>query len=234
MTSDLAPRHALVFGARGLIGSAVCQRLQDDGFSVIRASTQGGKAGYVCINGNQEHDASEVRGLPVFDAVVWAQGLNINDDVASVELRTFKDVIDANLIYVISTLQTLLLEEKISQNARLVVVSSIWETIARPNKFSYTISKAAVGGLVRAAAADLADRNISINGVLPGVIESPMTLSVLSAQQLETIKSNTLHKRLCGPRDVAHVISFLCSEDASGMTGQSLVVDLGFISTRKI
>jgi NAD(P)-dependent dehydrogenase (short-subunit alcohol dehydrogenase family) len=114
-----------------------------------------------------------------------------------------------------------------------VVISSIWQQLARPDKFSYTVTKAAVGGLVRAAAMDLAPRGIRVNAVLPGVVDTPMTRSMLTDDQLRAVGDATGHGRLISAAEVADAVASLLSP-ASGVTGQSLLVDLGFSFGRSL
>jgi len=113
-----------------------------------------------------------------------------------------------------------------------VVLSSIWQTLARANKFSYTVSKAAIGGLVRAASVDLAPRGILINAVLPSVIDTPMTRSMLSPEQVDFVASQTGFGRLATADDVAAQVAWLATDANTGTTGQSIGVDLGFSHAR--
>ena len=111
-------------------------------------------------------------------------------------------------------------------------ICSIWESVARPGKFSYTVSKAAVGGLVRAAAADLAADGHRVNAVLPGVTDTPMTRAMLDADQLAAVTGGTGFDKLVSLDEVAATIAWLCSAQSSGISGQSLTVDLGFSNVR--
>jgi 3-oxoacyl-[acyl-carrier protein] reductase len=234
LTRATSTPHALVLGATGLVGDHVCQRLADEGFSVTKSSSRRHENGAVWLTGNQNDDRKSVQSLPLLDAVVWAQGTNSNDNISNVDVTHLRTVLDTNLVFVVATLQALLVEEKIRDGARMVVISSIWEQIARSNKLSYTISKAGLGGLVRAAAADLASKNIKINAVLPGVLDGPMTRSVLTSDQLQSIRNSTNFCRLPTPQEVASVVAFLCSSENSSITGQSITVDLGFSFLREI
>ena len=218
---------ALVLGARGAIGAAIADTLAADGFEVLRAGREGELA--VTIE-----DPSALDALPSLDAVVWAQGLNVNDTAETVGAEDLGRVLEGNVTYVAVTLQRLLAAGRIADGARLVVLSSIWEQIARPGKFSYTISKAAIGGLVRAASADLAARGILVNAVLPGVTDTPMTRAMLSPEQAATVEAQTDFGRLVALEDVAGLVAQLCSPRLTGVTGQSITVDLGFSHTRRL
>jgi NAD(P)-dependent dehydrogenase (short-subunit alcohol dehydrogenase family) len=143
-------------------------------------------------------------------------------------------MLDVNVVLVARQLQGLLAAGRLRDGGAVVVLSSIWEQIARPGKFSYAVSKAAVGGLVRAAAADLAPRGIRVNAVLPGVVDTAMTRAMLSPGQVAAVEGATGAGRMVLPEDVATVVSFLTGPAAAGMTGQSVVVDLGFTVVRPL
>jgi NAD(P)-dependent dehydrogenase (short-subunit alcohol dehydrogenase family) len=224
-TSD---RTALVVGGYGMLGTAIAELLAADGWTVLRSSRQP----------RPEHDsvvldALTIPELPVLDAVCWAQGANVNDAADSFTDDDLGRLLDANVVVPARQLRDLVRAGRLRDGGSVVLISSIWEQVARAGKFSYTISKAAVGGLVRAAALDLADRGIRVNGVLPGVVDSPMTRSMLSPAQLEQVAEASGHNRLVTAAEVANVVVALCAA-GSGVTGQSLLVDLGFTVARRI
>jgi NAD(P)-dependent dehydrogenase (short-subunit alcohol dehydrogenase family) len=136
--------------------------------------------------------------------------------------------------FVVSTLGSLLKHEKIESGARLCVVSSIWQEAARDNKLSYMVSKSAISGLIKSVAIDLAGRNILVNAVLPGVLDSPMTRRMLDADQIARVEGRTGFGRLISPTEVAKAILFLCSAQNLCITGQSIVADLGFTNVRQV
>jgi NAD(P)-dependent dehydrogenase (short-subunit alcohol dehydrogenase family) len=111
--------------------------------------------------------------------------------------------------------------------ARMVVVSSIWQERARGDKLSYMVTKAAVGGLVRSASVDLGWEGHLVNAVLPGVLDTPMTRTNLSDEQITVVTGKTTLGRLPDLGTVAETICFLCSRDNRSISGQSVVVDLG-------
>ncbi|MBU4335795.1 MAG: SDR family oxidoreductase, partial [Actinobacteria bacterium] len=172
--------------------------------------------------------------LPELDTVVWAHGINVNDAVDTMAVDDLERMLDVNVVLVARQLQGLLAAGRLRDGGSVVVLSSIWEQIARPGKFSYAVSKAAVGGLVRAAAADLAPRGIRVNAVLPGVVDTAMTRAMLSPGQVAAVEGATGSGRMVLPEDVANVVSSLTGPAAAGMTGQSVVVDLGFTVVRPL
>jgi NAD(P)-dependent dehydrogenase (short-subunit alcohol dehydrogenase family) len=226
--------QALVFGGTGAIGSAVTDGLRAAGFVVASTGRQGGD-GILAVDPMEDPASlAALDGVPALDAVVWAQGANVNDSAQDVQASTYGEIMAANVTYVVVTLGDLLRAERLAMPARMVVISSIWEQVARPGKFSYTVSKAALGGLVRAAAADLAPDGHLINAVGPGVTDTAMTRAMLSEAQVERMEGQTGFGRLTALGDVAAMVVHLCSEANSGVTGQSIAVDLGFASGRRL
>ena len=163
-----------------------------------------------------------------FDAVCWAQGANMTDSVFDVDADSHMALYRANCLFVLQTLRLLLDRDLLARAARLVVISSIWQNIARQNKLSYIMTKAAVGGLVRSASVDLATRGMLINAVLPSAVDTPMTRANLNAAQIGKLAAGTQFERLVSLDDVVAAIQFLCSDGNTGVTGQSIPVDLGF------
>ncbi|WP_149202566.1 SDR family NAD(P)-dependent oxidoreductase [Actinotalea subterranea] len=219
-----SPR-ALVIGGFGALGTSIAAQLAADGSDVLRSSRtpRPGSPGAVILPAD-----GSVTGLPTLHAVVWAQGMNVNDSIATFSDRDLSQILEANVALVARQMRSLIEAERLITGARLVVVSSIWANAARPGKFTYTVSKAAISGLVRAAALDLAGRGVLVNAVLPGPVDTPMTRAMLSARQIEEFERSTGHHRLIRPEAVATLVSYLCSPLNTGVSGQSLVVDLGY------
>lgn len=228
MTGDeTSTRTALVVGGFGALGAAVATTLESDGCTVLRSSRAPRSGGVVL-------DDAGVAALPVLDAVVWAHGVNVNDRADDHDSMDLARILDVNVSVIAAQLQAMATSGRLAAGARVVIISSIWQDLARAGKFSYTVSKAAVGGLVRAAALDLAPRGILVNGVLPGVVDTPMTRQMLSAEQIATVEDATPGGRMVTPQDVAAVVGFLVSVRNTGLSGQSVVVDLGYSVGRSL
>lgn len=169
-----------------------------------------------------------LRGESPFDAVCWAQGANIADSLLAFDLDRHLALYNANCLSVMLSLASLLKNDLLrSDGARLAVMSSIWQERARKDKLSYIVTKAAIGGLIRSASVDLGARGHLINGVLPGVLDTPMTAANLSAEEIATVSGKTSLGRLPDLATLAETILFLCSRANNAVTGQSIAVDLG-------
>lgn len=93
---------------------------------------------------------------------------------------------------------------------------------------NYAASKAALLGLTRAAAVELGPANVNVNAVAPGFIKTER-MAMLPGEVIERARKSSVLGRVADPEDIAHVVSFLCSEGARHITGQTIVVDGGLV-----
>jgi len=221
--------RAIVFGGTGALGSAIVERLRADGWSVDVAGRRIGDGISIDLS-----DPEWTSGLDPYSAVVWAQGTNVTAGVLEADSGQMHQLYDANVVFVTETLRQLVAGGLLASLSRGVVLSSVWQITARSNKVAYVASKAALGGLIPAIAIDLAAAGFAINGVLPGVIDTPMTRSNLSAEQLAHVQSETLGGTLATPQDVASAVSWLVDPRAAGINGQWIAVDNGWSAARSV
>jgi 3-oxoacyl-[acyl-carrier protein] reductase len=111
---------------------------------------------------------------------------------------------------------------------KIINISSVVGIIGNAGQANYVASKAGVIGLTKSNAKELASRNINVNCIAPGFIETDMT-GKLTDQQKETILTNVPIKRLGKPEDVAKAVLFLSSSDSDYLTGQVITVDGGMV-----
>jgi 3-oxoacyl-[acyl-carrier protein] reductase len=228
----------LLFGASGAIGSAIGSIFRARGWNVVNVSRNQPRAKqpdneYLFVDPfDATYDPAIFDRCGPYDAIVWAQGKNLNDSVYSVSVNDNLDMYRANCLFIAITLKDLLERHLLAAGARLCVISSIWQSLARQNKLSYCMTKAALQGLVTSAAADLGKDGYFINAILPGALDTPMTRQNLSPAQLERLQSATLFNRLPTLEDVGTLAYFLCSEANTGITGQFIAADLGFSHVR--
>jgi 3-oxoacyl-[acyl-carrier protein] reductase len=232
----------LLFGGSGSIGAAVHARFLKEGWQVTVVSrSERRERGYVRwdpservpASGNPDGIHSTVAEGP-FDAVCWAQGMNCTDSVVSYDQDLHEAMYKANVLYVLNSMHTLLARNLLRAPARLCVISSIWQGIARQSKLSYCVTKSALQGLVLSAAVDLAQEGHVINAVLPGVIDTPMTRANLKPEQVRGVEEATFFGRLPTLEEVASCVYTLCGSDMTAVTGQFINVDLGYSRVRVI
>jgi 3-oxoacyl-[acyl-carrier protein] reductase len=226
--------QVLVFGATGSIGNAICQKFIELGYKVT-AITRNNPSDikednmtWIKWDLADKFDAFITNSNRKFNAIVWAQGLNFNDNIYNVDISNHLKLYQANILYIIESLNALLQFNLIEKNSKLCIVSSIWQELGKPNKLSYMITKSALKGLVQSLMIDLAHKGILVNAVLPGALDTPMTHANLNLDQIESIKKITPINKLIDVNLLSNLIAQLCAESNTGITGQFINVDGGF------
>ena len=226
-------KTVLIFGANGSIGNYIFTQFNNETekYTVIGTTSNSNKTNknILFVTNDILENLLLVENI---DIVVWCQGYNYNDNIENFNKNKFQTIMDANVCFVLTTLNFLIMNNKLKNNGKMVIISSIWENFSRENKLSYSISKAALAGLVKNVAFDLSKKNILINNVLPGVIDNEMSQKTLTENELNYIKNYMNFERLITLDDVYKTVEFLVIKN-TGITGQSINVDLGFTNLRK-
>ena len=220
--------RVLVFGGSGTIGSAISEELSTNGIIVTSVSNKSTSTDIQTING---FDSLLNLGVK-FDGCVWAQGINSNDTLLDSE--NFQGTLHANVMYIVESMRFLMQHDLLASDSSLVIVSSVWQQLTRKNKFSYSVSKAALEGLVNSVMADFSNTGLRINSVLPGVVDSKMTRENLTDSQIRKIEMETPTLTLVTTQELARVVAWLLSSDSRGVNGQFINVDNGWSHVRTI
>ena len=140
----------------------------------------------------------------------------------------FKNVIDVNLIGTFNVTKNVIPYMMKKREGKIINISSVVGISGNAGQTNYSASKAGIIGFTKSLAKEVASRNILVNAVAPGFIETNMT-DVLKQEVKDEIAKNIPLKRMGTPQDVANVVKFLASEDSSYITGQVISVDGGMI-----
>ena len=225
----------LIFGGTGALGAAIAAKYEANGYQIIygvRSITNPANQFQLPLTDGPVPDLLKGE---LFDTVIFAQGANNNDSVINHSPDDLNRLFEANVSFISTTAKALMLHNLIKQKAKIVILSSFWEQITRGEKMSYTVTKAAVGGLVRSMAVDLGNaKGILVNGLLPGVVDSPMARGLLKPEQIDNVQWQTPGHKMIIPSDVANAAYLLGCEDNTAISGQSLVVDYGFTVSRAL
>jgi NAD(P)-dependent dehydrogenase (short-subunit alcohol dehydrogenase family) len=234
-------QRLLLFGASGQIGQAIKQEFVSKGWNVLSvtrdqkiAEANKGTIYWDVLKDSQPDLPEALKKQKAFDSVCWAQGMNLSDDIYQFKIEYHRALYEANVVYILQSLSELVRHHVLKDFARLTIISSIWQELTKPNKLSYSITKAALRGVVLSLAADMAIDGYLINAVLPGVLDTPMTRANLTEIQMSSVKKATHFDRLPTLEDVARTVFFLSSKENTGLTGQFIKVDLGFSDVRNI
>lgn len=231
----MGSNNVLIFGATGALGGAIHTRFVKADWNVYCAVRSPSTLPHsFLLPISADHLPAEIADIE-FDAVIFAQGTNTNDNVMTGQTQELLRVFEGNVIAITEATAGLMYHNKIKQGGRIVILSSLWELSTRQDKMSYTVSKAAVGGLVRSMAVDLGRaKGILVNGILPGIVQTPMAEKLLAPSQIANVANSTPVGRLVSPEDVGNSAYLLACESNTAISGQSIFVDNGFSVSRVI
>ena len=244
MKIDLTGRTALVTGSTRGIGRAIAQSLADAGARVAvvgRDQARAGQAAQAIGAGAQGFGAdvgdpasivalveSVERAFGQVDVLVNNAGLTRDNILFRIKDDDWDAVLDANLRGAFLAIRATSRGMIKRRWGRIVNIASIVGITGNKGQANYAASKAGLIGLTKSVAKELASRNVLVNAIAPGFIETDMT-AAMTAEARAALSGQIPLERLGTPADIAGVVTFLASDYASYITGQTLVVDGGMV-----
>jgi 3-oxoacyl-[acyl-carrier protein] reductase len=234
---------ALVTGASRGIGAAIAARLAGDGARVIGTATtnegaaritehlgaQGGRGAVLDVTRQESIDAL----IADIDGKEGAIGILCNNAGITRDtllLRMKQDdwdlVVQTNLASVFRLSKAVLRGMMKARRGRIISIASIVGLTGNPGQANYAAAKAGMIGFTKSLAREVGSRGITANVIAPGFIDTDMTRS-LSESQKEALNAQIPLSRLGQPSDIAAAVSFLASDEASYITGETLHVNGG-------
>lgn len=234
---------ALITGASRGIGKTIALQLHKDGYSLVLNSRtwndekeqflKENNCDYILSEGDVSsfEYANELVNLAKdsfgsIDVVVNNAGITKDNLIIKMTEQDFDDVIDINLkgtFNILKAVSKIMIKQR---QGKIINISSIVGIRGNAGQVNYSASKGGIISMTKSLAKELAGRNILVNAIAPGFIQTDMT-NVLSENVVETIKSQIPLKRLGTPEDIANIVSFLASDKSSYITGQVFSVDGG-------
>lgn len=246
--ADLTNKVAVVTGASRGIGRAIALQLAKLGAKVVvnysgsqekaeavvsEIAENGGVAIAVQANVANADDVTMLMKTAVdtygsLDILVNNAGITRDNLLMRMKEEDWDAVMNTNLKGVFLCTKAVSRQMMKQRAGRIVNIASIVGVAGNPGQANYVAAKAGVIGLTKTAAKELAARNIYVNAVAPGFIDTEMTQELPEDVKTQMLSQIPLAK-LGKPEDVAKVVAFLASDDARYMTGQTLHVDGGMV-----
>ena len=162
------------------------------------------------------------------DVLVNNAGITKDMLLMRMKKEDFEQVIDTNLVGTFNVTKNVVPYMMKARSGRIINISSVVGISGNAGQTNYSASKAGIIGFTKSLAKEIASRNILVNAVAPGFIETNMT-DVLKDDVKQEIAKNIPLKRMGTTQDVANVVKFLASDDSSYITGQVINVDGGML-----
>ncbi|NRB24637.1 3-oxoacyl-ACP reductase FabG [Shewanella sp.] len=242
VTIDLSGKIALVTGASRGIGRAVAETLVSAGATVIgTATSERGAAAiqeYLGDNGfglvldvTDKDSVAELFSTikeKVGDVNILVNNAGITRDNLLMRMKEdeWGDIIDTNLTSVFRTSKAVMRSMMKKRHGRIINIGSVVGSMGNPGQTNYCAAKAGLLGFTKSLAKEVASRQITVNAIAPGFIQTDMT-DELTEEQQQGIMSQVPMARLGQAQEIANAVLFLASDSAAYITGETLHVNGG-------
>ena len=217
-------KNALITGASRGIGLAIADCLKKQGINIVAPD----RKELNLLSEDSIDNYFSVLKCPV-DILVNNAGINILESIKNLTEQSIKETVQVNLLAPLRIIRKIAPQMISRKYGRIVNIGSIWGLIAKPGRITYALTKSGLGGLTRSLAVELAAYNVLVNCVAPGYVNTELTRKNNPPKELKKIK-NTIPLRCLGePFEIAELVSFLCSNKNTYITGQTIAIDGGYL-----
>ncbi len=241
-------RVALITGATRGIGKQIAIKFAKEGYDIainyrkeneelenVKAEIERNNVKCLAVQGDVSNFEDTKRFVDevinefgAIDVLVNNAGITKDMLILRMQKEDFESVINVNLTGTFNVTKNVVPYMMKKRNGRIINISSVVGISGNPGQTNYSASKAGIIGFTKSLAKEMASRNILVNAVAPGFIETDMT-SILKDEVKAEIAKNIPLRRMGTANDVANAVKFLASEDSSYITGQVINVDGGML-----
>ncbi len=223
---DMKQKTVLITGSSRGIGRAIVEELKK------------GKDYKIIAPSRSELDLNSLASVKRFIAqykdspieiIINNAGVNNPDFIDALDDKNIEETFNVNLISPIYLIRGLIGYMKEKRIGRIVNISSIFSVVSKEKRAIYSATKAGLNGLTRALAAELGPYNILVNSVCPGYTNTELTKKNVSETEKAKIYQNIPLGRFAEPKEIAKLVAFLVSEENTYITGQTIIIDGGFV-----
>jgi 3-oxoacyl-[acyl-carrier protein] reductase len=218
-------KHVLVTGATGGIGGAIVTRLAEERGYRVHTPTRA-----ELDLASETSITNYFRGFSDFDIVINNAGVNMPKCIDEIDHDQIDSSLKINLVAPLLIIRESVPHMKRQGFGRIINVSSIWGIRSKEKRTLYSATKFGLNGITKSIARELGPYNILVNSICPGYVNTALTRKNLTPEEQENIKREIPLRRFAEPEEIAESIAFLVSEGNSYMTGQTLIVDGGFLA----
>lgn len=229
--------NVLVTGGTRGIGAAIAARFMEQGYDVVVTGTKPDGQGpegcaYLAADFSSETQREDVAGRIAemnFDVLVNNAGINKIGPLDEYDSEDFARILDVNLKAPFALCKAVVPGMKERGFGRIVNITSVFGVVSKAMRSAYSSSKFGLLGMTRALALEVASKNILVNCVAPGFVDTELTRRVLGDDGIREMAERIPAGRLAVPGDIAPMVAFLGGPDNTYITGQNIVIDGGFV-----
>lgn len=214
---------ALITGSSRGIGNAIAKMFKSNGFKLLTPSRK-----EMNLNDNLSIESYCKKIEDDIDVLINCAGVNTIATLNDLNDNDLNSMIQIDLLAPLKIIQCL--NDKMGRNrlGHIVNISSIWSIISKEGRSGYSAAKAGINGMTRTLALEFASKNILINSVAPGYVNTELTKQNNTAEDIANITSLIPLQRLADPDEIASLVYFLCSDMNTYITGQTIIIDGGY------
>ena len=236
MKISFKDRTVLITGASRGIGKHLFKAYSDLGANVIGTTTNDKKYGnknLLKVNFENEKSTNsfykKIKKIKKIDILINNAGINEISSIQNLSEKSLKKIINVNLLAPI--LLTKIISQKMikRKSGSIINIGSIFGHVSKSQRSSYSATKSGLEGFTRAASLDLAKYGVLVNSVCPGFVKTDLTRKVLGLNRIKQLQKEIPLGRLSNSEEIVNLVLFLSSNKNTYITGQSFIIDGGFV-----